>query len=114
MDKFFIQKFQLSEEEIINGIGHWKDIQIGVPLKIVMDSNKAVVKYSNDVLMTIPDSEEFRFLRGLVEAGYESALVCYFCEVDKDKNFMKNPPKVAVFLKSISKGKENVFKTCLE
>lgn len=113
MSKFFLQQFQLSEKEIINGIEHWNNIQIGVSLEIVMDSNKAVVKYSGDVLMTIPDNEEYRILRTLVNARYESALECYFCEVDKDKNFMKNPPKVAVFLKSISQGKEGKFKNFL-
>lgn len=100
MCKFFLQQFQLSEREIINGIQNWNKFEIGASLKIVMEANNAVVKYSEDTLMTIPDSEEYRILRGLVEMGYADNLECYFCELDKDKNFMKNPPKVAVFLKS--------------
>lgn len=119
MAKFFIQKIQLSEKEIINGVEHWGDFEVGKGnenLKISTDKGRIVMTYTVNsvvkVLMTIPDSEEFRVLRGLVEAGYESALVCYFCEVGKDKNFMKNPPKVAVFLKSISQGKEGKLKEC--
>lgn len=121
MNKLFIQKIQLSEKEIINGVEHWGDFEVGKGnknLKISTDKDRIVMTYTVNgvvkVLMTIPDSEEFRVLRGLVEAGYESALVCYFCEVDKDKNFMKNPPKVAVFLKSISQGKKDTFESCLE
>lgn len=119
MNKFFIQKIQLSDKEIINGVEHWNEFQIGKPgqLKITDTGSKIVIKYSDssskppieDVLMTIPDSEEFRILRALVNAGYESALECYFCELDTDKNFMKNPPKVAVFLKSILQDKKNDF-----
>lgn len=110
MCKFFLQQFQLSEREIINGVEHWNDFQIGKSgLKVIQcnnDQSTIVVKYSNDVLMTIPDSEEFRFLRGLVEMGYGDDLECYFCELDKDKNFLKNPPKVAVFLKKKKKTKQ--------
>lgn len=103
MCKIFLQQFQLSEREIINGVKHWHAFQIGKSdLKVVQcdnDKSKIVVTYSEDVLMTIPDNEEYRILRGLVEMGYTDKLECYFCEVDKDKNFLKNPPKVAVFLK---------------
>ncbi len=112
MSKFFLQQFQLSEKEIINGVEHWNDFEVGKGkgnLKISTVNNRIVMTYSGNVLMTIPDCEEYRILRGLVEAGYESALVCYFCELDKDKNFMKNPPKVAVFLKSIPQDKKNDF-----
>lgn len=110
MSKFFIQKIQLSDKEIINGVEHWNCFQIGKcccgnQLKISQRESKIVVTFSNsnpqfeEVLMTIPDSEEYRILRGLVEMGYADQLECFFCELDKDKNFMKNPPKVAVFLK---------------
>lgn len=110
MSKFFLQQFQLSEKEIINGVEHWNDFEVGKGnLKISTVNNRIVMTYSDSVLMTIPDSEEFRILRTLVNAGYESALECYFCELDKDKNFMKNPPKVAVFLKSIPQDKKNDF-----
>lgn len=111
MSKFFLQQFQLSEKEIINGVEHWNSFAIGKSdqLKIKDNDSKIVMTYSDSVLMTIPDSEEFRILRTLVNAGYESALECYFCELDKDKNFMKNPPKVAVFLKSIPQDKKNDF-----
>lgn len=114
MSKFFLQQFQLSEKEIINGVEHWNDFEVGKGkgkgnLKISTVNNRIVMTYSGNVLMTIPDCEEFRILRTLVNAGYESALECYFCELDKDKNFMKNPPKVAVFLKSIPQDKKNDF-----
>lgn len=101
MSKFFIQKIQLSDKEIINGVDHWNSFEIGNPdkLKITDCGSKIVMTYSGDILMTIPDCEEYRILRGLVEMGYADKLECYFCELDKDKNFMKNPPKVAVFLK---------------
>lgn len=118
MNKFFLQKIQLSDKEIINGLEHWNCFNIGKPclgpdanqLKISQDAqSKIVIKYSGstadasstfeDVLMTIPDTEEYRIIRGLVEMDYADKLECYFCELDKDKNFLKNPPKVAVFLK---------------
>lgn len=104
MNKFFLQKIQLSEKEIINGIQYWNDFQIGISdkLRVIQDSSnnsKIVVAHSDAVLMTIPDNEEYRIIRGLVEMGYADKLECYFCELDKDKNFIKNPPKVAVFLK---------------
>lgn len=110
MNKFFLQKIQLSDKEIINGLEHWSCFKIGKcycgnQLKIIQRESKIVVTFSNsnpqfdEVLMTIPDTEEYRIIRGLVEMGYADKLECYFCELDKDKNFLKNPPKVAVFLR---------------
>ena len=29
MSKFFLQQFQLSEKEIINGVEHWNDFEVG-------------------------------------------------------------------------------------
>lgn len=117
MSKFFLQQFQLSEKEIINGVEHWNDFEVGKGnenLKISTVNNRIVMTYTVNnvvtVLMTIPDSEEYRIIRGLVEMGYEDNLECYFCELDKDKNFLKNPPKVAVFLKNKNQKSEECGK----